>query len=97
MKLGKAFKLARSRRNLTQKDLAERLGVSENYLSLLENDRRDPSWSFICRLCEDLQIPIPLLLFLATENPTELPKIESVIAKELMSLLIGRKKDENKD
>lgn len=67
MKLGTAFKMARTRAGLKQAELAERLDVSSNYISMLENDRRDPSWSFICRACEELRIPIPALLMLAAD------------------------------
>lgn len=89
MKLGKAIKIARARQGLKQLELAERLGVSANYISLLENDRRDPSWSFVCNLADALKLPLPLLLLLADER-NEVAKPESAraaIAQELLALV----------
>lgn len=67
MKLGRAFRMARSRAGLRQNELAQALDVSPTYISMLENDRRDPSWSFICRACDTLALPVPMLLLLAAE------------------------------
>ncbi len=47
MSVGRAVKFARVAAGIKQKDLAGRLDVSPNYLSLVENDKRDPSISFL--------------------------------------------------
>ena len=65
MKIGKIVKNARLSRGLKQQDLADALGVTTNYISLLENDHRDPSWRFVCDLAEEVKIPLPLLLLSA--------------------------------
>ena len=51
MNLGKAITLSRTRRGLTQAELAKRAGLSVSYLSLLEqNKRTDPTLSTITPL-----------------------------------------------
>lgn len=92
MKLGRAFKMARARAGLKQSELAERLDTSSNYISMLENDRRDPSWSFICRACKELSMPIPaLLLFAADANGSLAPNPgHSAVQTELLAALIAQ-------
>jgi transcriptional regulator with XRE-family HTH domain len=92
MKLGTAFKMARTRAGLKQAELAERLAVSANYLSMLENDRRDPSWSFICRACEEMKISIPALLMLAADaNGILAPNPgHSAVQTELLAFVMSR-------
>lgn len=61
MTLGNAIKLIRTARNITQRKLAEQLGVSANYLSLIESNKRDPSLAFLNRLAAQLGVPIAML------------------------------------
>lgn len=99
MKLGKAIKIARIKRDMSQSQLGEAVGVSSNYISMLENDRRDPSWSFICNLCEALSMPIPLLLLLASEEEFdgEHDPVKSAVTQQLVSLLSSVKNTSPKD
>ena len=53
-------------KDLKQSDLAEKLEVTTNYLSLIENDKREPSLSFLRQLSKELDVPLSLL-FLDTE------------------------------
>ena len=50
MSLGDAVKLARRAQNLTQKDLADRLGLSRNYIAQIEMDRKTPTFSTLTRI-----------------------------------------------
>lgn len=69
MNIGHAIKLCRQQRKLTQAELAERVGVSTSYVSLLERGHRDdPSISSLEKLAKGLDIPITLLLFLAADD-----------------------------
>jgi transcriptional regulator with XRE-family HTH domain len=61
MSVGRAVKFARVAAGIKQKDLADRLDVSPNYLSLVENDKRDPSISFLRDLAHEMSIPLGLL------------------------------------
>jgi transcriptional regulator with XRE-family HTH domain len=58
MDLGKAIKLVRTASGRKQGEIAEELGVTSNYLSLLENGKREPSVSFLKRLARTLGVPV---------------------------------------
>jgi transcriptional regulator with XRE-family HTH domain len=63
MDLGKAIKLIRTASGKRQGQIAEKLGVTSNYLSLVENGKRDPSISFLRRLAETLGVPVGFFFF----------------------------------
>jgi transcriptional regulator with XRE-family HTH domain len=82
MDLGKAIKLCRSQRKLTQKELADLANISVSYLSLLEKGKRDPSISTVNTVAQALEIPASILLFLAADRH-ELSGISSDLAEKL--------------
>jgi transcriptional regulator with XRE-family HTH domain len=82
MKLGRAIKLCRVQRQLSQADLAAQAGISVSYLSLLERDKRDPNISTIERISEALNIPLSILVFLAMDR-SELSEISAELAEKL--------------
>lgn len=55
------MKFARIAAGIKQKDMADRLDVSPNYLSLVENDKRDPSVPLLRNLASEIGIPLGLL------------------------------------
>jgi len=65
--LGNAIKIVRTTKGLKQKDLAFSLGVSPNYVSLVESGKREPSLSYLRRLAEQLRVPVGLF-FLCQED-----------------------------
>lgn len=82
MNLGRAIKLCRSQREITQSDLATASGLSVSYLSLLEKNKRDPSLSTVQKIAEGLKIPSSILFFLAAEK-SELVGIDEDLAKNM--------------
>lgn len=82
MNLGKAIKLCRTQKNLSQSDLALASGISVSYLSLLEKGRRDPSFSTVKGISEALDIPTSILIFLASEND-EMGDVSPELAEKL--------------
>lgn len=68
MNLGKAIKLCRTQRNLSQSELATAAGISVSYLSLLERGKRDPTLSTIEDLATALKVPISILMFLSVDH-----------------------------
>jgi transcriptional regulator with XRE-family HTH domain len=62
MKPGHAIKILRTAAGLRQTDLAERVGVTPSYLSLVESGRRSPSLRLLRRTSEALRIPLGLFL-----------------------------------
>lgn len=68
--LGRGFRAARALCGLRQKDLAEVLGCTSAYLSMLEHDQRDPSWSFLWQYSVATGIEPERLIALAREAAT---------------------------
>lgn len=55
--LGNHLKSLRTERNITQKEMAQALGVSPAYLSALEHGKRGkPSWAFLQRIVGYLNV-----------------------------------------
>ena len=68
MNYGKAIRLVRAARGLSQKALAERLRVDASFVSHLERGERMPSTETLEALAASLAIPMYLLVFLASED-----------------------------
>lgn len=62
MKIGNTIRFLRTEAGLKQNDFADRIGVSQNYLSLIENGKREPSISFIKKVSETFDIPYEFFL-----------------------------------
>jgi transcriptional regulator with XRE-family HTH domain len=67
MNLGNAIKQARKNRGLRQNVFAEMCGITPAYLSLIENNQKEPHLSTLKVISEKLDIPLPLLLLTALE------------------------------
>lgn len=67
MNLGRAIKLCRTQRELTQAELAERTSLSVSYLSLIEKNKRNPSISTVTTIASALRVPLNVLIFLASD------------------------------
>ena len=82
MNIGQAIKMCRTRRGVSQTDLALRADGSVSYLSMLENNKRDPTLSTLTKIAQALNIPIGILFFLASERD-ELTGMDKELAGEL--------------
>ena len=56
IKIGKFIQLLRKDKNLTQVELANRIGVSDRAISKWENGRGLPDYEYISDLCDELGI-----------------------------------------
>lgn len=61
-KFGKNVKIERIKLDLTQEQLAEKLGMSQNYLACIECGRQNMSLGKILELAQALGIKIDILL-----------------------------------
>lgn len=82
MNIGSAIQLARTKRKLTQAQLALRAEISVSYLSLLERSRRDPPLSTLRKIANALHMPLEILFFLGAEEG-ELAGINRDLAGQL--------------
>ena len=55
-KLGEKIKNRRLELGMTQLELSEKSGVSQEYISVLENGKRNPSFTAIVHLCSALHM-----------------------------------------
>ena len=54
--LGKKIKLARIESDLIQSELADRMGVTQNYISLIETDKKMPSLKTLIKIARELDV-----------------------------------------
>jgi transcriptional regulator with XRE-family HTH domain len=91
--LGNTIKLCRSRRGLSQGELAREVGLSVSYLSLIEQGKRTPNLEILEAVAKGLKIPLNVLVFLASDK-AELAEIDEAIAEKL-SLLAWKLIEDN--
>lgn len=87
MEIGKTLKLIRILRGLKQKELADKLGISPNYLSSVENAKREPSLSFVKLVSKELDVPVSFL-FLDNIDEESMSEEQKIIYQKLKSLLV---------
>jgi len=86
MQIGQTLKVLRTAAKLKQTTLADRLGVTTNYLSLVENDHREPSLSFLKKFAEVLDIPLGYLLWVVLDDH---PADDTIAVREQMDGLLS--------
>jgi transcriptional regulator with XRE-family HTH domain len=87
MSVGRAAKFARVAAGIKQKDLADRLDVSPNYLSLVENNKREPSISFLRNLAGELAIPLGLLFLNVDSDLSEVSPEERALLLRIQDFI----------
>ena len=68
MNIGHALKMCRSAKRLSLDALAERTLLSQSYLSMIESNKREPTLSTIGKIAKALEVPVPIVMFLAAEK-----------------------------
>ena len=86
--IGKTIKLLRISKGLKQSDLAERIKVSTNYISLIENDKREPSLSFLKELASNLDIPVGLLFLELDMSKKDVSPQERDLLMKMRDLMV---------
>ena len=60
--MGNRIKLRRKELHIKQSELAERLDISNNHISSIENGREKPSLDMFLKICEELKVTPDYLL-----------------------------------
>lgn len=89
MSLGHVLKLIRTHNRLNQKQMSELLGISQNYLSLIESDKKRPSPERIYEMSKRLKVSNDALLFAASDVPNELNSKDQKDYKRLQNNIIS--------
>lgn len=79
---GITIKEIRKYKNISQLELADGVRISNTYLSLIENGKKDPSDKLLKEICDFLEIPLYYLLFKST-NIKEIPKAKQKVFKDI--------------
>ena|SRR5437016_10643735 len=93
MNYGRAIRIVRTARGLSQAQLADRLSVGTSHVSLLEAEKRQPSVQVLDEVSTTLNVPPHLLTLLASEladidNPESAEEI-SRLAHALLRVLVS--------
>jgi transcriptional regulator with XRE-family HTH domain len=65
MNLGVTIKNIRKQKGQTQSEFASACGISQTYLSQIENNQREPNLSTLKIISNELNVPLPILFFLS--------------------------------
>ncbi|MFN0195374.1 MAG: helix-turn-helix domain-containing protein [Planctomycetaceae bacterium] len=87
--IGKTIRRLRVERGVSQQDLARAAELTPSFLSLVENERRQPSLTALRRLACALDLPEEVLIWDAVELPHDLPEADRRMCE--MAKLIVRK------
>jgi len=92
MNYGRAIRLVRSTRGLSQKALAKKLGVDPSLISHLESNARKPSAETLHQLSHAFDLPLYLFVFLASDEADLQglpPEQAQLFGTEMLRLLAG--------
>lgn len=85
--IGRSIKFVRVAAGLRQGEMAKRLDISQNYLSLLENNRAEPSLSLLRRIASEFHVPMSFLFLEGTvEFESDEPEMHALL-QELRNLI----------
>jgi len=93
MNLGQALRFLRGMKVLTQEELAARVGVNPSYISLLENNQKNPTFAMVRRICDALGISIMLVAFLLDANHPDVAPYLTDIVRALVSAIEVNKEE----
>ncbi len=65
MNLGSTIKTLRKKKKLTQEEFAIECGITQTYLSQIENNLKEPNLATLKGIAEQFSLPLPILFFLS--------------------------------
>lgn len=84
-RLGSTIRQIRTKRGMTQSEVAKRAGVSASYWALIEQGKRVPNLDVVEAMGRALGVPASILVFLASDK-TEMEQLDRGIAERLALL-----------
>lgn len=86
MDIGQAIKILRRKRNMTQGDLASRIGMSVNAVSSWELGKSNPPKDSIKLICDAFHVPVSYLM-LSTVEEKDFPENKRLLYRVLLESL----------
>jgi len=90
MNLGIVIKDIRKRRGQTQQEFASSCGITQTYLSQIENNGREPNLATLKDISTSLEVPLPILFYLSLNEDDISPekrKAFEIISPSVKSLI----------
>ena len=82
MSVGTAIRLVRTARQMSQKELARRVDCSAGYLSMIENDKKNPSLKTLEQIAVGLDVPVSFLLDMGSEHKNvQAPEVRDTLSR----------------
>jgi len=96
---GQTLKMLRVAANLKQGVLAKDLNITPNYLSLIENGKKEPSLTFLKNFSKRMGVSLGYLLWLALEdgNLPEEMELKHKMDNLLVEIMRKKAKDGDKE
>jgi len=87
--LNKALRLMRVFHDLTQKELAEKLGISTSHLSEIESGKKTPTLAVLNRYAEVFEMPVSSILFFSEnlDSDVNTEKARTFVSSKILALL----------
>ena len=86
MNIGEAIKFLRSRRNVSQVELAEKVEITQGFLSLIEKGEREPGFELVKKIADTLKVPEQLIFLLTCQNTPKQKRYEKPLHKIALAL-----------
>lgn len=90
MDLGSIIKNTRKRKGQSQTEFAQSCGITQTYLSQIENNQKEPNLATLKEISKNLDIPLPILFFLSLNEediPEEKRKAFEIVTPSVKSLI----------
>src|SRR5690606_22620258 len=68
MNLGLTIKKLRKQKEINQISFAEKCGITQTYLSQIENNAKEPTITKLKMISDALDIPLPIIFFLSMDE-----------------------------
>ncbi|MBN4001806.1 helix-turn-helix transcriptional regulator [Nostoc sp. LPT] len=87
--LSEALRLIRVFYDLTQKELAEKLGISKSYLSEIESGKKTPTLDLLNRYSEFFDIPASSIMFFSESLNKDIKteKLRIFVSSKILAIL----------
>lgn len=68
MEIGISIRLIRKNSNKSQKEFAKEIGITQTYISQIENGKKQPSLDVLYKVSALSNIPLPIVLWYSLEE-----------------------------
>lgn len=97
MKIGQSVKQVRKKRGISQKNLCKSVGITQSYLSQVENNKKTPSISVLNDIADYFEMPLSIMLWFSLkeedidDNKKEIYRNLKPVLDEMVNTLIEQR------